>query len=77
MAGKVAQIVERGVLRVGTAVCVASGSPGLIDETDASTLGNGAGLEKNHLYMMTVSERGVKAAAETAKLLVRGSYEIS
>ncbi len=65
------------MLRVGTASCVAPSSPGLIDETDASTLGGGGELVKNHLYMMTIDERGVKATAATTKLLVRGSYTIS
>lgn len=65
------------MLRVGTASCVASYSPGLIDETDASTLSGGRELVKNHLYMMTVTDRGVKATAATVKLLVRGSYTVS
>lgn len=64
------------MLRVGTASCVASSTPGLIDETDASTLSGGKGLMQNHLYMMTISDRGVKATAATTKLLVRGSYWI-
>ncbi len=64
------------MLRVGTASCVTPSSPGLIDETDGTTLGGGAALVKNHLYMMTIDERGVKATAETVKLLVRGGYSI-
>ncbi len=64
------------MLRVGTAECVTLSQPGLIDETDASTLGNGAALVKNHLYMMTIDERGVKATAATTKLLVRGGYTV-
>ena len=62
------------MLRVGSAVCVSSSAPGLIDETAASTLNNGGGLVQNHLYMMTIENRGVKATAATTKLLVRGSY---
>ena len=61
------------MLRVGAAVCVASSSPGLIDETTAGTLNNGGALAQNHLYMMTIEGRGVKATAATTKLLVRGS----
>jgi len=64
------------MLRVGTASCVSPSSPGLIDETDASILEHGAALVKNHLYMMTISERGVKATAATTKVLVRGTYEV-
>ena len=64
------------MLRVGTAVCVANSSPGLIDETDATALDSGAALAQNHLYMATVEGRGVTATAATVKLLVRGGYEI-
>lgn len=64
------------LLRVGSGVCVAAASPGLIDETTAGTLGGGAALVQNHLYMMTVDNRGVKATA-AAKLLVRGGYTIA
>lgn len=65
------------MLRVGAAVCVATSSPGLIDETTAGTLNNGGALAQNHLYMMTIEGRGVKATAATTKLLVRGSYSIA
>ena len=65
------------MLRVGSAVCVSFSAPGLIDETAASTLNNGGGLVQNHLYMMTIENRGVKATAATTKLLVRGSYTIA
>ena len=64
------------MLRVGSASCVAPSSPGLIDETDGTTLESGKGLVQNHLYMMTIDERGVKATSETVKLLVRGGYSI-
>lgn len=65
------------MLRVGTAECVSPSSPGLIDETAASVMNNGGKLEKNHLYMMTIEGRGVKATAATTKLLVRGTYTIA
>ena len=65
------------MLRVGTASCVSPSSPGLIDETDATTLESGKALVKNHLYMMTIDERGVRATAATTKLLVRGGYTIA
>ena len=64
------------MLRVGTAVCVTSSSPGLIDETTGATIGNNAGLTQNHLCMMTVDGRGVRATAASVKLLVRGGYTI-
>ena len=65
------------MLRVGTASCVSPSNPGLIDETSATTLNNGGALVQNHLYMMTIEGRGVKATAATTKLLVRGGYSIA
>ena len=64
------------MLRVGSAVCVANSAPGLVNETTAGTIGNGDALAKNNLYMMTVTERGVKAAADNTKILVRGTYRV-
>ena len=76
------QVLTGGVgcevmLRVGTAVCTASSTPGLIDETTAGTLNNGGALVQNHLYMMTIEGRGVQATAATTKLLVRGGYTVA
>ena len=65
------------MLRIGSASCVSPSNPGLIDETTAATLNNGSALSVNHLYMMTIEGRGVKAGAAATKLLVRGSYTIS
>ena len=65
------------MLRVGTAVCVSPSSPGLIDESAAATLNNSGALATNHLYMMTIEGRGVRATSGTVKLLVRGSYSIA
>ena len=64
------------LLRVGTATCVSPSNPGLIDQSNASVLNNGGALAQNHLYMMTIEGRGVKATAATTKLMVRGSYTI-
>ena len=65
------------MLRVGTAVCVSPSNPGLIDESAAVTLNNSVALVTNHLYMMTIEGRGVKATSGTVKLLVRGGYTIA
>ena len=65
------------MLRVGSAVCVSPSDPGLIDETTAATLADGGALVQNHLYMMTIEGRGVRAAADTVKVLARGSYTVS
>ena len=64
------------LLRAGTAVCVSSSAPGLIDMTAGSTLSNGGGLAYNHLYLGTVDGRGVQASTAVT-LLVRGSYTVS
>ena len=64
------------MLRVGSAACVSPSSPGLIDETAGGILENGKALTTNHLYMMTIEGRGVKAGASAVKVLVRGSYTI-
>ena len=63
------------MLRVGAAVCVTDSEPGLIDMTDGAVLASGKSLVKNHLYMMTIENRGVRATTDI-KLLVRGSYTI-
>lgn len=65
------------MLRIGSASCVSPSNPGLIDETTAAALNNGGTLAVNHLYMMTIEGRGVKAGAATTKLLVRGTYTIA
>lgn len=65
------------MLRIGSATCVSPSNPGLIDESAATTLNNGGALVTNHLYMMTIEGRGVKAGSGTVKLLVRGGYTIA
>lgn len=65
------------MLRIGTATCVSSSKPGLIDTTGAGTLNDGAALVTNHLYMITIETRGVKATSDTVKVLARGNYTVS
>ena len=64
------------MLRIGTAVCVSDSAPGLIDTTGGTTLNNGGALQTNHLYMVTIPTRGVKATSNTVKVLARGSYTV-
>lgn len=64
------------MLRVGSAVCVTDEKPGLIDTTGATTIHDGDALVKNHLYMVTIETRGVKATANVTKVLVRGPYTV-
>lgn len=65
------------MLRVGSAVCVSPSDPGLIDETAGTTLAGGGALVQNHLYMMTIEGRAVRATAGTTKVLARGSYTVA
>ena len=64
------------MLRVGSASCTASSNPGLVDETGGTTIANGGALQKNHLYMATITGSGVKAGANGTKLLIRGGYTL-
>ena len=65
------------MLRVGSATAGAAENPALVDTTTGGNLNNGGALVQNHLYMMTIEGRGVRATAATTKLLVRGSYTIA
>lgn len=65
------------LLRLGSATCVASSSPGLIDLTDGSVLAGGGALLANHLYTVTVEGgRGFKAANEVT-VFIMGGYTIN
>ena len=65
------------LLRVGNAAAGAAENPALVDVTTGGSLNSGEGLVQNHLYMMTIEGRGVRATAATTKLLVRGGYQIA
>lgn len=64
------------MLRIGSAVCVTDSAPGLIDTTDGTTLNHGGALQTNHLYMVTIETRGVRATSDVVKVLARGSYTV-
>lgn len=64
-------------LRLGSATCYATSTPGLIDLTTGADIANGAALEKNHLYSVTVdSGRGFKTGSNTVTVFILGSYTI-
>lgn len=70
---------DRGIeliLRIGEASVAAQNSPGLVDVTAAGSLEDGQSLEKNHLYMITVPENGIRARGH-AVLMVRGAYTVN
>ncbi len=64
------------LLRIGSATVVSSGTPGLINLTSATEANNGADLQKNNLYIVTIEGRGIKATAN-CKILVRGTYTMN
>ena len=64
------------ILRIGEAAVTARNSPGLVDLTSAGSLEDGQSLEKNHLYMITVPDNGIRASGH-AVLMVRGEHVVS
>lgn len=76
-AGKtlVGQVGCEIILRLGSATCVASGSPGLINLSDGTDLPNGGALKTNNLYIVTINGRGI-TSSEKFTALVSGSYSI-
>ena len=65
------------LLRVGAATVNAATSPALIDMTTGGSIDSGTSLTRNHLYMATIPDRTLTAAAGTVKLLVRGGYSVT
>lgn len=61
------------LLRIGSASCYATGSPGLINLTSGTVLSSGQALSQNNLYIVTVSGRGLTATND-ATLLIKGNY---
>lgn len=63
------------MLRIGTAT--GSGTaPALVDYTTGDTLAAGTALTANHMYLVTIEGNGVRATADTVRVLVRGNYRI-
>jgi hypothetical protein len=63
------------ILRIGSAKCYATGTPGLIDLSSGTDLGGGSNHATNHLYIVTVEGRGF-TATQAATVLVSGPYTI-
>lgn len=64
------------LLRIGSATCVSSGTPGLINTTTGTDLANGGKLAANNLYLVTVEGRGIKASGD-ATILIKGDYTVA
>ena len=65
------------MLRIGSAMAHGADSPVLVDTTSASSLEDGGALERNHLYMATITGNGIMAASATVKVLICGSYTVN
>ena len=64
------------MLRIGTANGFGS-APALVNYTSGATLAAGTALTENHMYLVTIEGNGVRATADTVRVLVRGTYKIS
>jgi hypothetical protein len=65
------------MLRIGTAnAYVGNSAPALVNYTNGGTLGNGAALAVNNMYLVTIEGNGITATAATVRVVVRGEYTI-
>ena len=65
------------MLRIGTAQAVGASEPALVNYTQGNTLSSGSALVANHMYLVTLQGNGIRATADTVRVLVRGVYTIS
>ncbi|MCL2366436.1 MAG: hypothetical protein FWC75_05235 [Oscillospiraceae bacterium] len=65
------------MLRVGTATALGASPPALVNYTTGNTLVAGTALTVNHMNLVTIEGNGIRATADTVRVLVRGSYTIS
>ena len=63
------------MLRVGSATGLGS-APALVNYTNGDTLAAGSALVINNMYLVTIEGNGVRATADSVRLLVRGSYKV-
>ena len=64
------------MLRIGTATG-SGAAPALVDYTDGDAISSGTELAANHMYLVTIEGNGIRATADTVRVLVRGVYKIS
>ena len=64
------------MLRLGTANGFGS-APALVNYTTGDALSPGSALTANNMYLVTIEGNGVRATADSVKVLVRGNYRIS
>ena len=64
------------MLRIGTAEGTGT-APALVNYTTGTTLSAGTALTANNMYLVTIEGNGIKATADSVRVLVRGSYRIT
>lgn len=65
------------MLRVGSAESYGPDTPRLVDSTTGEAATDaGTALTKNHMYLVTIKDNGIRSTAATTKVLVRGSYTV-
>ena len=65
------------LVRIGSGTCVSSGTTGPIDMTDGSVLEPNKEYKTNHLYLVTIEGRGLKAGKNGCTFLIKGNYTLS
>ena len=63
------------MLRIGTATGFGT-EPALVNYTTGSTLSSTTALTTNHMYLVTIEGNGIRATADTVRVLVRGAYTV-
>ena len=64
------------MLRIGAATGFGT-APALVDYTVGEAFSSGSALTPNHMYLVTIEGNGIRAAADTVRVLVRGNYSIT
>ena len=63
------------MLRIGSASGFGA-APAIINYTTGAALSDGAALEENNMYLVTIEGNGIIANADTVRVLVRGMYTV-
>lgn len=65
------------MLRSGSATAYGGASPRLVDTTGGAEITNaGAAIKKDHMYMITIADNGLRASSDSVTLLIRGEYTV-
>lgn len=65
------------LLRNGSATAYGGASPRLVDTTGGAEITDaGAAIKRNHMYMITIADNGLRASSDSVTLLIRGEYTV-